>query len=89
VSNRQTDLSLYLSRSVWDKKIKINLSISDLLNTNKYDRQTLGTDFLYRSSFIPYRSRSISIGVTYMINDYKDRRDRSLDDGRDASNQGF
>jgi len=89
VSNRQTDLSLYLSKSVWGNKLKINLSVSDLLNSNKYDRQTLGTDFLYRSSYIPYRSRSISIGLTYMMNDFKDRRDRSLDDGRDASNQGF
>ena len=89
VSNRQTDLSLYLSKSVWNKKLKINLSVSDLLNTNVYDRQTFGTDFFYHTIYTPYRSRSISLGLTYMINDYKDRRDRSLDDGRDASNQGF
>ncbi|MDP3148057.1 MAG: outer membrane beta-barrel family protein [Ignavibacteria bacterium] len=89
VSNRQTDLSVYLSKSVWDKKLKINLSVSDLLNTNNYDRKTFGTDFFYHTVYTPYRSRSVSLGLTYMINDYKDRRDRSLDDGRDASNQGF
>ena len=88
-NNRQTDLSIYFSKSVWDKKLKINLSVSDLFNTNVYDRKTYGTDFFYHTVYTPYRSRSISIGLTYMINDYKDRRDRSLDDGRDASNQGF
>jgi len=89
VNNQQTDLSIYLSKSVWDKKLKINISVSDLLNTNKYDRKTYGTDFFYRNVYTPYRSRSISVGFTYMINDFMDRRDRSLDDGRDASNQGF
>ncbi len=88
-NNRQTDLSVFFSKSVWDKKLKINFSISDLFNTNVYDRKTYGTDFYYHSVYTPYRSRSVSIGLTYMINDYKDRRDRSLDDGRDASNQGF
>ncbi len=89
VNNRQTDLSIYLSKSVWNKKLKINLSVSDLLNTNNYDRKTFGTDFFYHTIYTPYRSRSISIGLTYMINDFKDRRERSIDDGRDASNQGF
>lgn len=89
VNNRQTDLSIYLSKSVWDKKLKINFSVSDLFNTNVYDRKTYGTDFSYHTVYTPYRSRSVSIGLTYMINDFKDRRDRSLDDGRDASNQGF
>lgn len=89
VNNRQTNLAVYLSKSVWDKKLKINISVSDLLNTNKYDRKTFGTDFSYHTVYTPYRSRSISVGYTYMINNFMDRRDRSRDDGRDASNQGF
>jgi len=34
-------------------------------------------------------SQSIGIGITYMFNDYKERRDRNIDDGRDAANRGF
>jgi hypothetical protein len=70
-----------------DQKLQVNLSIADLLDSQKYLYQTYGTEFYSNSSFTRYRSRSVSIGITYRINDYKNRRDRNIDDGRDASDK--
>lgn len=80
-------LSLYFSKTFMDQKLQANLSISDLLNSQKYLSQTYGTEFYSKNSFTQYRSRSVSIGISYRINDYKERRDRSIDDGRDASDK--
>ena len=80
-------LSLYFSKAFMDQKLQVNLSISDLLDSQKYLSQTYGTEFYSKNSFTQYRSRSISIGFSYRINDYKERRDRNIDDGRDASDK--
>ena len=80
-------LSLYFSKTFLDQKLQVNLSISDLLNSQKYLSQTFGTEFYSKNAYIQYRSRSVSIGVSYRINDYKERRDRNVDDGRDASDK--
>jgi len=80
-------LSLYFSKAFLDQKLQVNLSISDLLNSQKYLSQTFGTEFYSKNTYTQYRSRSVSIGVSYRINDYKERRDRNVDDGRDASDK--
>lgn len=80
-------LSLYFSKAFMDQKLQVNLSIADLLDSQKYLYQTYGTEFYSNSSFTRYRSRSVSIGIRYRINDYKNRRDRNIDDGRDASDK--
>jgi hypothetical protein len=89
INNQRTNLSLYLSKSLMDRKLRISLYLSDLLNTNSYDSQTFGTDYYYSSDFSMHNSRSIMLGVTYMINNYRPRNDRKIDDGRDASNKGM
>ncbi len=87
IKNQTTNLSLYLSKNLLSRKLKISLYISDLLNTNDYSRQTFGTDFYYSSNFSIRNSRSIMLGITYMINNYKPRNDKKIDDSRDASNK--
>ncbi len=89
ISNGHANLTIGLSKDFLDKKLKVNMYISDVLNSSNYINQTLGTDYYMNSSFSMVRSRSISIGITYMINNYKPRQDRNVDDGRDKSNQGF
>ncbi len=89
ISNQTSYFSIYLNKAFMDQKLKINVSISDVLNSNVYDRQTFGTDFYMHSNYTMLKSRSISIGFTYMINNYKERQDRSIDDGRDASGQSM
>ena len=89
ISNQTSYFSIYLSKAFMDQKLEINVSISDVLNSNVYDRQTFGTDFYMHSNYTMLKSRSISIGFTYMINNYKERQDRTIDDGRDASGQSI
>lgn len=88
VANERTSLNLYFSKTMLDRKLRFSLSISDLLNRQKSDSQTIGSNVYSRNIFIPQNSRNISLGISYMINDYKERRDRNLDDGRDGANQG-
>ncbi|MCL5030138.1 MAG: TonB-dependent receptor [Bacteroidetes bacterium] len=89
ISNQRSYFSIYLSKAFMDQKLKVNVSVSDVLNSSVYDRQTFGTDFYMHNSYTMLKSRSISIGFTYMINNYKERQDRNIDDGRDASGQSM
>ena len=90
INESTANLSVYLSKSFLDQKLQLSVAFSDLLNSQKYTRQTYGTDFYSRNVNTPYRSRSVSFGISYRINDYKERRDVNIDDGRDASNNtGF
>ncbi len=83
------NVSLYFSKTMMDRKLRINISVNDLLNSQKYDTQNIGGSYYSRTSYRMLNSRSIGIGISYMFNDYKDRRDRNIDDGRDAGNRGF
>lgn len=83
------DLSLYISRSFMDGKLKLNLSFQDLLNNQKYASSTLSNTYSYSDYFNPGRNRSVTLGITYMFNDFKERRDRNIDDGRDGGNKGM
>ena len=85
--NQTSYLYAFFSRSFLNKKLKISLYISDILNSNRYDVQTFGTDYYSHSNSVMQNSRNVSIGFTYMINNYKPRNDRNIDDGRDASGQ--
>lgn len=87
-SNETKDLSLSISKSFLDQKLKLNIYISDLLDAQRYEYESYGSTYKTVGKFIPYKAQSISIGITYMFNDYKERRDRNIDDGRDASNKG-
>ncbi len=87
ISNQTSYFSVFFSKSFLNKNLKINLYITDILNSNKYNRQVFGTDYYMQSNYTILNSRSISIGFTYMLNNYKERHDRNVDDGRDASGE--
>ena len=87
VSEETHILSLYFSKAFMDQKLQVNLSISDVLNSQNFSSQTYGSEFYSKNLFSQYRSRSVSIGISYRVNDYKERRDRNIDDGRDASDK--
>ncbi len=87
IGNPTSYLSIFFSKSFLNKKLKVSLYITDILDSNKYDRQTFGTDYYLHSSYTMLNNRSISIGFTYTINNYKARHDRNINDERDASGQ--
>ncbi|MGE5621339.1 MAG: outer membrane beta-barrel protein [archaeon] len=81
---------LYLSfnKSFFDRKLKVSLSFSDLLRAMKFNSETFGSNFYSAELFTLNNSRSISLGITYMFNDYKEHRERNIDDGRDKGESG-
>lgn len=76
--------SLYFSKTMLDRKLRINIYINDIFNSSKNYNESIGGSYYTKSTYEMLNSRSISIGLSYMFNDYKDRRDRNLDDGRDG-----
>ncbi|MCX6169693.1 MAG: outer membrane beta-barrel family protein [Ignavibacteriales bacterium] len=82
-------LSIYLSKNFMDRKIRIYLIASDLLNAQGGSNETIGGSYYTRNTYKVLNSRTIGIGISYLFNDYKERRDRTIDDGRDAGNRGF
>lgn len=85
VSESTMFMGLYFTKAFLDQKLQVNLGISDPFNVMRFKNKTYGTAFYSSSDFRMLDSRSISIGISYRINDYKERRDRNIDDGRDAS----
>jgi hypothetical protein len=81
-------LQLYLSKTFMDKKLRVSIIGSDLLNSMKTENQSIGANLYTRSSFTPLYSRGIGISVSYMFNDFKERNDRKVNDGRDGGNNG-
>jgi len=81
-------LSLFLSKTLLDRKLRIYITVNDILNAQKGNNVSTGDNYT-RSSYEMLNSRSIGIGISYLFNDYKERRDRTIDDGRDAGNRGF
>ncbi len=82
-------LSLFLSKTMMERKLRIYIQVNDLLNAQRSNSESIGGNYYSRSYYEMINSRSIGIGISYMFNDYKDRRDRNIDDGRDAGNRGF
>lgn len=72
-----------------DRKLRVYITINDLLNAKRGNNESIGGSYYTRSYYEMRNSRSIGLGISYMFNDYKERRDRNLDDGRDAANRGF
>lgn len=82
-------LSFYLSKAFMENKLRAYLFINDILNTQKSTNESIGVNFYSKNYYESKDSRAIGIGISYTFNDYKDRRDRNIDDGRDAGNRGF
>lgn len=89
VRSEMKHLSLYISRMFMDRKLRVYMTINDLLNSQRGNNESIGGSYYTRYYYEMRNSRSIGIGISYMFNDYKERRDRNLDDGRDAANRGF
>jgi iron complex outermembrane receptor protein len=85
VSSERKYVYLYLSKTFFERKLRFYISVNDVLNTQKGNYETIGGNYYMKSYYESFNSRSISLGISYIFNDYKDRRDRNLDDGRDSS----
>lgn len=79
-------LSISFNRGFMDHKLKVGLSFSDILNTLKTSSESFGSNYYIISNSSVVNSRSVTISFTYMFNNFKERNDKNLDDGRDSGN---
>lgn len=89
ISNEVKYLSISLDKSVFDQKLRISLSVNDLLNLQNFDFVTNGSNYYSRTLLRMKNTRAVSLSFSYMFNDYEERRDRNLDDGRDNTGKNI
>jgi hypothetical protein len=68
-----------------ENKLKVDLSVEDVFKSQKGTYESIGVNYYTKNHFEMLNSRCVSLGITYMFNDYKTRNDRNLNDGRDSS----
>jgi outer membrane receptor protein involved in Fe transport len=84
-----TYLVFVLSRDFFDKKLKVSLVFNDILNSNRRRYETFGSNFYSYSENINVNNKGIFLSFNYSFNDFKSRRERNIDDGRDKTEDGF
>ena len=81
----QKYLTLNVSKSFFNKKLKFNFYVDDILKSRKWESWTYGNDYRSYSMYAPTKTTTVSFGISYAFNDYTERNDRNIDDGRDSS----
>jgi hypothetical protein len=77
-----------LSKTFMEKKLRVNLTFNGYFSTTKYQSESIGAGYFTRSSSDMSNNRGIGLGISYRFNDFSERNDRNIDDGRDASSRG-
>jgi len=81
-------LYLSLSKTFMEKKLRVSLSVNGLFSTNRWENESIGVSYYTRNSTDMSNIHGIGIGISYRFNDFRERNDRSIDDGRDAGGKG-
>ena len=89
IKNEFKYVYLYFSKKIMDRKLEIGVGVNNLLDSQRWNNETLGGNYYYKNSYGILNGRYLWIGIEYTFNDYKNRRDRNIDDGRDAGDKGF
>lgn len=89
INYSNSSLTVSLSRSFFNRKLQFSLSGNDLLNSSRYRTETFGSNYYSDMRFTVPRSRSIALAVSFMFNDFKQKRERQIDDGRDNTEGGL
>lgn len=89
ITYENKNLTCSLSRDFFEDKLTVSLMLNDLLNSNTYRTENIGSN--YRSDFsnTNIHSRGAFLSFTYNFNDFKAKRDRNIDDGRDKTEGGL
>ena len=77
--------NLALRKDFFDRKLNVTLSARDLFGTAKFDFISQGTGF-YTHTVMQREWPIISINVNYIINNYKQKRQRQLNDDNQENN---
>jgi outer membrane receptor protein involved in Fe transport len=77
--NWNMDASFRLNFS---RQFNISLRLQDIFNTRQWDTWERIPGKLYSESNSKFNSRGFTLGLSYRFNNYKHKRERNLDDGR-------
>ena len=89
VTNQKTFLSFTVAKEFMDKKLRVAIIASDMLNASMSETETFGTNYYLNNRFTNLNSQNISLAITYKFNDFKARQERQIDDGRDKTEGGL
>jgi len=70
---------LALKKSFMEKKLTFSLRLNDVFNAMKFQNEIMGSNFSIRNSIKP-ASQTLSLSITYMINNFKRNQERRPED---------
>lgn len=83
--NFTTDLAV--RKDLFEKSLTLTLQVRDLLGTGRWESTTQTAGF-YSSGVFKRESPMVMLNLRYTINNFKQRRDRSSDNGGDYGEEG-
>lgn len=88
-SNASPFAGMYIKRDFFDKKLSVGLNINDLFDAMRPVNETFGSNFYTYTKASSWRSRNIGLSVRYNFNDFTNRQEKEVDDGRDKDSGLF
>ncbi|MGE5412398.1 MAG: TonB-dependent receptor domain-containing protein [Clostridiales bacterium] len=82
-------LGMLISKDFMDKKLQISLNINDILNNMRPVNETYGSNFYSYNKTEYVKNQNIGISIRYNFNDFQNRQEKTIDDGRDKSENGM
>lgn len=78
-----TFVGMMLSKDFFDRKLTLSLNVNDIFKSSNSVAETWGSNFYSynKSEFV--KSRNIGLSIRYNFNDFTNRREKDIDDGRD------
>lgn len=76
-------VGLMLSKEFFDKKLQISLMANDIFDNARPSVETFGTNFYSNAKNKFVGSRSVGLSLRYNFNDFANRQEKTIDDGRD------
>ena len=71
-------VNLGVRQDFFDRKLSVSLNLRDIFRTGKWKNETI-TDRIYSYSTNKMKSPTFNISVTYRINDFKVRKEKTID----------
>jgi hypothetical protein len=82
-TNASPFAGLYIKRDFLDKKLTVGLNINDIFNAIHPIYETYGSNFYSYNKSETWRNRNIGLSIRYNFNDFSNRQEKEVDDGRD------
>ena len=80
---------LYIKRDFLDKKLTIGININDIFKGVHPINETYGSNFYSYNRSQTVHSQNIGLSIKYNFNDFTNRQEKDVDDGRDKDGGMF